>query len=187
MRRWPFLAAALLLLAGACTTRPGSVGSVRSASPSSSTAESSATGARVWSGSSDTPVRVGLELHSTRVITGQSIAGRITVNNRTGQPIVFAGCGGLFQVLLTNPAHPASPAWPTCVQQLSVPVGVSSYPVTVAATFGQCRQVGASGAIPACTPSGMPGLPSGTYRATTYESSPVVPIPPAVTVVVLPS
>ncbi len=132
------------------------------------------------------PLRSALALATTKVKTGGTIKGRITVWNGTGRPIEFAGCGGLFAVLLTDRIYHPQPAWPTCVERLTVPTGLSTYPITVDASYQACSQAGVTATVPACGPSAPPGLPPGTYRATTYEATPVVPLAKPVTAVVTP-
>lgn len=103
------------------------------------------------------------------------------MENFSGRPLVTFGCG-LFQVLLTNQTYHPGPNWPTCLQKITIPSGDSTYQITVVASYGICGQSSASGTIPLCGPSGMPGLPVGTYEATTYEDSQVIPTPPSIPV-----
>ena len=146
--------------------------------PASSSAQS-------WSSPPGTSVRSGLHLDATKVKTGGRIAGWITVENSTGRPLVTFGCG-LFAVLLTNQTYHPEPNWASCLQKITILTGDSTYPVTVTASYEMCAQGSSSVTIPACGPSGIPGLPAGMYQATTYEDSQVVPTPPTIPVEVDP-
>ena len=58
--------------------------------------------------------------------------------NNTGAPLTYGGCGGLFQVALTqNGATPLVP-WLTCLTQITVPEGESVQPVSVITTAPTC-------------------------------------------------
>jgi hypothetical protein len=119
----------------------------------------------------------------TRTMTaGSSIEGRIVVSNNTGRNIHTTGCGTLFQVALTSRSYHPDPVWPLCLQPFTIPVGVSSYRISVAATYLVCgdRQ------SPACLPGGvMPPLPAGKYRARLFQSAHLVPAPSGVPVRVI--
>lgn len=116
----------------------------------------------------------------TRTVTaGSSIKGRVVVRNNTGRAIHTSGCGMLFQVALASNSYHPEVSWLTCLQRFTIPVGVSSYRVTVAATYLVCgdRQ------SPACPPGGgMPPLPAGTFRARLFQSRYLVQVPPGVRV-----
>lgn len=120
---------------------------------------------------------------STRTMTaGSSIKGRVIVRNNTGRAIHTSGCLTLFQVALTSSRYHPDPAWLSCLQPFTIPVGVSSYQITVAATYLHCgdRQ------SPACLPGGgMPPLPAGKYRARLFQSRHLVQAPPGVPVRVI--
>lgn len=119
----------------------------------------------------------------TRTMTaGSSIKGRVVVRNNTGRTIHTSGCRTLFQVALSSSSYHPDVAWPLCLQPFAIPVGVSSYRITVAATYLVCgdRQ------SPACLPGGgMPPLPPGKYRAMLFQSRHLVQAPPGVLVRVI--
>lgn len=133
------------------------------------------------------PLSASLVLPSTTVKAGGQLAGQIVVENDTRHALQTHGCGSIFAVLLTSQTYKPTPAWPACLQAISIPRGRSSYPVTVVATYTVCGQSGSTADIPACTPSGPPALPTGDYEAKTFESSNVVPVPAAVLVHVVQS
>jgi hypothetical protein len=84
---------------------------------------------------------------------GGSIPGVVVVVNNTGAPLTYGGCGGLFQVALTQDGVPPEVLWLTCLMQLTVPEGESVQPVTVRMSETTC----ATG--PVCP------LPAGRYDA----------------------
>lgn len=121
-------------------------------------------------------------LPSRTMTAGSLIKGRVVVRNNTGRAIHTSGCGTLFQVALTSSRYHPDPVWLSCLQPFTIPVGVSSYQITVVATYLHCgdRQ------SPACLPGGgMPPLPSGKYRARLFQSRHLVQAPPGVPVRVI--
>jgi hypothetical protein len=134
------------------------------------------------------PLSARLELPSSAMTAGSSMRAHVIVDNRTDHAIHAAGCGSLFQVALVNTGYHPEPAWPLCLQRLTIPVGESSYPVTLSASYGACGgRVKRQNAASACLPGGhMPPLPAGRYRAEFFQSSPVIPATPAVDVRVAP-
>ena len=88
----------------------------------------------------------------------------------------MTGCG-LFQILLISATIHADAVWPACLETYTIPVGQSSYAVTVEAAYPNC-------VVQSPCPTGQP-LPPGTYEATLYqtgiEASPPAPVPVRVT------
>jgi hypothetical protein len=118
-------------------------------------------------------------LPSRTMTAGSSIKGRVVVSNNTGRAIHTSGCLGLFQVALANNRYHPDPTWLACLQSFTIPVGLSSYRITVAATYLHCgdRQ------SPACLPDGgMPPLPAGKYRAMLFQAAHLVQASPGVPV-----
>jgi len=131
-------------------------------------------------------VTARLTLPATSLRSGESLRGRITVENNLGREIRFLGCGFVFSVLPVGDGYHPAPAWPRCLQELTIPTGTTTYPVTVAGTYDRCAKV-AQGDTPACLPDGkMPGLPPGQYAVTTFSLSSDVPLPAPVMVTVTP-
>ena len=96
------------------------------------------------------------------------------IENNTGHEIAAGGCGSLFAVMLGNDAIHAEPVWPLCAQPLPIPVGETSYPVTVWAAYQFCSTT-TQGTLPVCSPGRGPApLPPGNYQAQFFQSSPVV-------------
>jgi hypothetical protein len=105
----------------------------------------------------------------------------VIVHNNTGHALHTTGCG-LFQVVLGNDKIHQNVA-SVCVQRYTIPVGASSYPVTVLAAYLQCRPGPPTASHVPCTQGpGMPPLPPGLYRATLSQEGNVVPNPPSITV-----
>lgn len=131
-------------------------------------------------------LRAHITLPSTTMRGGSSLPATITVENDSGKPIHILGCGSVFSVVLVGEGHRPSPSWPLCAQDIIVPAGESTYPVTVAAAYQQCSTDGGNG-MPACEQDGsMPPLPAGRYQATTVSVSPDLPVPARVPVTVTP-
>jgi len=131
-------------------------------------------------------VTARIELPSTTMIAGSTMSGRVVVENNTGHEIAAKGCLSVFQVMLGNAAIHPDPAWYDCVQELPIPVGESSYPVTVTAAYSGCDTTGANG-VQKCLPSGgVPPLPPGDYETRFFQSSPVVFGAPPIDVTVEP-
>ncbi len=111
------------------------------------------------------------------------MSGHVVIENGTGRAIHTSGCLTLFQVALVSSTYHPAIAWLDCLQPFTIPIGQSSYPVTVAASYIQCGQGRPSGVIKACLPGGHPPpLPPGTYRAVLFQSRHLVPVPPPITV-----
>ena len=107
------------------------------------------------------------------------MSGRVVIENNTGHSIRAAGCLSLFQVALTSSTYKPDMMWLTCLQRFTIPVGTSSYPVKVIASYNQC---GEQPAQKRCQADGPPPLPPGTYHAVLFQSSHLVPVPPAIAV-----
>lgn len=124
-----------------------------------------------------TGMTAALTLSSDRVRTGSSITGRITVTNDSGHPLRFVGCGSIFAVVLVRPGHQPEVAWPLCAQDLTIPEGTTSYPVTVRATESECSTTPGQGMASCGSDGALPPLAPGRYAATTVAVSPDVPVP----------
>jgi hypothetical protein len=132
---------------------------------------------------SPAPLSARVILPSRTVTAGSSLSGRVVVENNTGHPVRAWGCLTLFQVILFSDSYRPSPAWAACLQSFTIPVGESSYPVTVDASYLQCLEHGTHGGVKGCLPDGRtPPLPPGTYRARFVQSRQLFPEPPAITV-----
>ena len=91
--------------------------------------------------------------------------------------------------MLHNTKIPPNVSWLLCLQTLTIPMGKSSYPVTVRSTYLGCTGTRFKN-LPACVKrNGLlisPALPPGEYDATLLESSNVVQTPPPIAVRVAP-
>jgi hypothetical protein len=128
------------------------------------------------------PTSARLSLTSTTVKAGGAISGHITVENNTGRAIRVTGCGGIFQVLLTSGTYHPTVAWLACLQSFTIPIGQSSDPVRVDASYSECDPGRHSRSTPECLGEGPPPLPPGWYKATTFELGNAVAIPPPIMV-----
>ena len=127
-----------------------------------------------------------VELKSTSIAAGAAMAGRVVVDNYSGHAAQATGCVSFFQVLLINSEVHASPSWYACAQNFAFPVGESSYPVTISASYGECSNDAASGGAPEC-PGGSPPLPPGVYQAKLFQTADIAPPPPTITMRVVPA
>jgi len=129
-------------------------------------------------------VTAKIVLPSTMMTAGSSMTGHVIVENNTGQPLHVTGCISLFGVALSNSKIHQDSAFRACAQPFTIPIGESSYRVTIYATYSACSETGQpQGADPVCLPNnGIPPLPPGKYEATLVQSSVIVPIPPQIVV-----
>jgi hypothetical protein len=119
---------------------------------------------------------------------GSRMTGQVLIDNHSGHAVHTFGCLSLFQVALTSGSYRPTVAWPACLQRFTIPVGVTRYRVTVWASYSQCGQARPLNGLKACLPGGrMPPLPPGTYHARLYRARPLVRVPPAITVRVMPA
>jgi heat shock protein HslJ len=119
-------------------------------------------------------VTARIELPTTTMTAGSKMTAHVVIENNTGHVIEAGGCGSLFAVMLGNEAIHPKPVWPLCNQPLPIPIGETTYPVTVLAAYQVCSPI-AQGTLPLCTPGGGPApLPWGDYQAQFFQSSPVV-------------
>jgi heat shock protein HslJ len=129
--------------------------------------------------------RVVLPSHT--MTAGSSMLGHVIVENNTGAPLKRSGCISLFSVFLSNASITPHPAFPACLQAFTIPVGRSSYAVSVVATYLECGGPPLGNGRPCAKRNGqtvMPSLPPGRYRATLWGN--IVPTPPPVHVRVTP-
>jgi len=114
--------------------------------------------------------------------------GRVVVENDTGQSIRVPGCLTLFQVALASSKYHPAVAWPACTQVFTIPIGKSSYPATVEASYSACSPGRPQRGLRACLPTRYPPpLPPGDYHATLFQLGHLVPVPAAITVRVTPA
>jgi len=121
-----------------------------------------------------------LVLPARTMATGSRMTGAVAVDNNTGHAIDVWGCQRIFAVELGRPGFQQDAASLSCLQRLVIPVGESTYRVTVNATYDAC---GAAG-LPACRPgpNALPPLPPGDYQARVVQQGDVFPAPAPVTV-----
>jgi hypothetical protein len=113
--------------------------------------------------------------------------GRLVVENNTGHALREGGCGTLFQLELVSNTYQPHVGWDDCLDDLTIPVGTSSYPVWVVASYNECHEGGPWGAVKACLPNGPPPLAPGDYDAELFQAPPVLPPPPGIPIQVLPA
>jgi hypothetical protein len=101
------------------------------------------------------PLAARIELDSLSLVAGDPVEGEVIVVNNTGNTVRAQGCGGLFQVALSNEEHEPAVAWQDCLEDFLIPMGESTYPVTVNTVH----------------------VEPGSYEATLYQRNRVVPDP----------
>jgi hypothetical protein len=131
-------------------------------------------------GSTPERLQARLELPSDQMVAGSTIEGEVVVNNDTGAPIKFGGCGSFYQAGLARDGYRQEVGWLTCLQQLELPIGESRWLVGVMARERGCTTDPAANdsSYPRCLPSGaMPAVPAGQYEVFVAGVASVLPIP----------
>lgn len=130
-------------------------------------------------------VTARLTLSATTMRAGESLSGQITVENNTGQPIRVAGCGSTYALSLVGGDHQGPPIRHGCLQNFTIPVGHSTYPVGVLAAYDTCSSI-TNQPRPCPDAGGLPPLPYGEYAATAFAGDDDAPLPTPVVVTVMP-
>lgn len=169
-----FMLVVVALVVAACTSR-GQPRIEDTASPSPPHS--------VGSGQPQGALSARIVLPSTTVTAGSTMPGRVVVHNTTGHRLHVAGCGSPFVVALGNDKIKPKVIWLDCLQRFTIPVGWSSWPVEISASYSVCGT--GKGLVP-CQNAHVPALPPGSYEAVLFQSSHVVPRPAPVDVRVVP-
>ena len=118
---------------------------------------------------------------------GTSTTAYVIVDNPTGSPLAFVGCGPPFAVALTSDTYTPVIGWPACAIAMTIPTGETNYPVMIAAWYNQCGP-GPPPAGPECLPDRQPPpLPAGRYEATFFQYTTGVPTPSPIPIKVMPT
>ena len=133
-------------------------------------------------------VTARIELPSTTMTAGSTMSGHVVVENNTGHEIRATESRLLPNRALRTPISRGM-LWPLCAVPFTIPVGESTYPVTVMAAYATCGATPGPD-FPKCSATGPsqgpPPLPPGVYQATLFQSSPVVSLPPPIDITVEP-
>jgi hypothetical protein len=140
------------------------------------------------------PVSIRLTLPRATLRAGARMTGSVAVTNRTGAAIPFSYCNSIFAVALEGARYQQTFMNYACLQHGQVPIGESTYVVTVFAVASFCTTsprppVDAAG-YPFCDANGSPpAVPSGRYRARLelMASGAVGPMPKPIPIRVLPA
>ena len=127
------------------------------------------------------PLSARIELDSTTVAAGEGVSGRVIVVNDSGNTVRAQGCGGLFQVALSNEDYEPMLSWQDCLEDFLLPMGESSYPVVVRASVLGCSATSRPG-IDCDANNSNPPLEPGEYEATLHQRARLVPDPEPVDV-----
>lgn len=121
-----------------------------------------------------------LRLSAHSVLAGGTLGGQVIIENDTGSPMHVATCG-VYQAALANGSYRPNVVWPACATRTTVPLGRSTYPVTILARYHNC--------VPSNSPPcvDQQPLPPGDYQIKVFASSPLLPLPAPVDISVLPS
>ena len=135
-------------------------------------------------------VYTSFDLQADTVAAGSTLDGTVQVWNNTSGSLDGGTCGPFFTSALQDDAGRYEGLQAACLQAFSIPPGLSSYPVTVRASYGGCSNSGPSDLpFPPCDGSGdIPSLPAGRYEVVVVAASDVVPdllsLPEPITVTV---
>lgn len=113
------------------------------------------------------------------------MSGTVVVENNTGHAIHGTDCYSPFAVALGNEKITPSVGWLLCAVPFTIPVGESSWPVTVVARYGGCGK-GSDTDLPRCIDGRPPPLPPGEYRAMLYQNPHLIRTPPSISIRVTP-
>jgi hypothetical protein len=126
-------------------------------------------------------------LDSRTVPSGAKLTGRVIVDNQTGHALHVHGCGNPVWVDLSSRHFHQGGGAPACADTLTVPVGQTTYPVQVRASYLACSVGQADGDTPKCGPGyEPPALPAGVYQAALGATAGFVLAPPPIEIHVTP-
>ena len=129
------------------------------------------------------PMSARVVLPSRTMLAGSQMSGHVVVDNNTGHAIHTHGCGSPFAVALATSIYHPQVITGACSGATTIPAGRFSYPVKVLASYLACSIGHPDGDLPPCLPGRkLPPLPAGTYQATLFQDSHVVPAPPTIPV-----
>jgi hypothetical protein len=172
--------AIVIVVMAACTG-----GSHRAAAPATSEPVSTSS-SRSSTVEPQAPLSARIQLPATTMKTGTTMQADVVLTNNTGAPVETSAChGGLFLVGLRSDQVESVASFPSCWERMTISTGVSTYPVSLVATYSSCTHDETSTA-PHCVPTGMPSLPPGQYQARLYQDHDVVPSPPSIAIEVTP-
>jgi hypothetical protein len=134
------------------------------------------------------PAQVSAQVNvpSRTMQAGSSMLAHIVIDNTTGHAIHAKGCGQLFELALESSSGPAASSWLPCLEILTIPIGKSSYPQTITASYSSCGGTGIPPVHACMHGGGAPPLPAGMYRVMFFQSSNIVSVPAPIPVRVTP-
>jgi hypothetical protein len=109
------------------------------------------------------------------ITAGSIVTARVVVQNSTGHALHEYGCGSPFAVVLGNDQIIPRVVWAMCLMPITIPVGTSSWPVTVLGSYSSCGPDG--NPIRCDGQHRLPPLPPGAYEATLFQLHHLVPRP----------
>jgi hypothetical protein len=100
----------------------------------------------------------------------------VVISNNTRNALHVEGCLSLFGIALGNDTVHPEGFWNTCARLFTIPVGESTYAVTVDANYQTCGGE-PEDHVPACGPTGAAPLPPGDYQAEFLQVHKIAEVP----------
>jgi hypothetical protein len=174
------LVVVLGVLMAACAS-----GGERSSAPHGSARRSAAAGLHTATplppASPQAPLSARIVLPYDTMVAGSSMSGQVVVENDTEHELRSSGCLSLFAVGLGNEKISPDRGQPMCLQGFIIPVGESSWPVWVYASFSEC-----GGGVRRCRFGRPPPYPPGDYLAVLITGDRRIPAPSPIRIRVTP-
>jgi hypothetical protein len=120
-------------------------------------------------------------LPAQTMVSGSSMPAHVVINNGTRQALHVEGCLSLFGIALGNDTVHPEGSWNMCARLFTIPVGESTYPVTVEANYQMCGSE-PEDHLPVCGPTGAAALPPGDYQAEFLQVHKIAEAPSPITV-----
>jgi hypothetical protein len=184
------LSVTVLFVSVAGCTSSGAIGGRQSAGVPAGPASTASSRAHAAGSVSPAPRRQAAATVTARLLlpartmrAGSEMGGRIVVDNNTGHVIGVSGCLSIFKVLLVSARYRQEAAWLQCLQGFRIPVGESSWPVHVDASYLTCTEgKPMPGEVACLSSSAAPPLPPGDYKALVSQSSRLFSDPAPITI-----
>jgi len=122
-------------------------------------------------------------LPTQTMATGTSMSGQVILKNDSGHALHATSC---FRFVLVTPGeimHRPENGGSECLMRYTIPVGTTTYRMTLDAIYPGCAGVPSPGSsFPACLNGNIPPFPPGQYDVTVFGASTLIAMPPPVAV-----